>query len=69
MPLTAELLAETRRFALRSACRDCAHVVVATGDCGHGWPNQEQRRHPVDAPDPDGRPPVTRGFCKEFELR
>jgi hypothetical protein len=66
-PLTDELLAQVDRFQLRSACPHCRHQL-GDGSCGLGWPNEEQRRWPLDAPDPDGRRPTEVHFCKEFEL-
>jgi hypothetical protein len=66
--LTDEVLEEARRFRLRSACCHCA-FERGDGRCSLGWPNQEQRRWPLDAPDEEGRPPVEVAFCKEFELR
>jgi hypothetical protein len=66
-PLTQQLLDEAERFQLRSACRDCFYFVDER--CVHEWPNEEQRRWPLDAPGPDGERPTTVGFCKEFELR
>jgi len=68
-PLTEELLAEARRFELRSACRDCFFWSEPRGECWHGWPDEGQRRWPLDAPGPDGERPATVAFCKEFELR
>lgn len=67
-PLTAQLLDEARRFELRSACRDCFFWNAAAGACWHGWPDEGQRRWPLDAPTPDGTPPTEVAFCKEFEL-
>ena len=67
-PLTDELLADAARYALRSACQDCAHVQREGGGCGLGWPNHDQRRWPLDAPDADGARPTEVHFCKEFEL-
>ena len=67
--LTEQLLDEARRFALRSACRDCFFFRAASGTCAHDWPDEGQRRWPLDAPDPDGTPPAEAAFCKEFELR
>jgi hypothetical protein len=66
-PLTDGLLEEVARFQLRSACGDCAHVR-RSGACGLGWPNDEQRRWPLDAPDDRGARPDEVHFCKEFEL-
>jgi hypothetical protein len=69
-PLTAQLVEEARQFALRSACRDCAFWCERLGDCWHGWPDEGQRRWPLDAPDPaTGEVPAEVAFCKEFELR
>jgi hypothetical protein len=71
-PLTAQLVDEARRFELRSACRDCFFwrpSSIAEGACAHGWPDEGQRRWPIDAPDPDGNVPAFAAFCKEFELR
>ncbi len=68
--LTDQLVAEARRFELRSACRDCAQWSARRGECRHGWPDEGQRRWPIDAPDPDtGQRPAEVAFCKEFELR
>jgi hypothetical protein len=65
--LTDQLLDEARRFALRSACRDCFYW--RRGACAHDWPDEGQRRWPLDAPGPDGARPADVAFCKEFELR
>ena len=67
-PLTRQLLDEAERFQLRSACRHCRFQVSANGSCALGWPNEVQRRWPLDAPDADGLPPAEVQFCKEFEL-
>ena len=67
-PLTDRFLAEAARYQLRSACCHCLHQRRATGECQLGWPNEEQRRWPLDAPEPDGSRPRDVGFCKEFEL-
>lgn len=66
-PLTQELIEEARRFALRSACRDCFYWRAT--QCAHDWPDVGQRRFPIDAPNPDGSLPTEAAFCKEFELR
>ena len=68
-PLTDQLLDEARRFSLRSACRDCFFWRPALDACAHDWPDEGQRRWPLDAPNPDGRRPTEVAFCKEFELR
>ena len=68
-PLTAQLVDEARRFALRSACRDCLFWRARAGECLHGWPDEGQRRWPLDAANEDGKPPTEAAFCKEFELR
>src|SRR5690606_6487569 len=67
-PLTRQLLEESRRYQLRSACGDCRYQVSSDGSCALGWPNEEQRRWPLEAPDPAGRRPAEVQFCKEFEL-
>jgi hypothetical protein len=80
--LTEQLLDEARRFELRSACRDCffwrgdpdgsaGGAGVLPGGihrCAHDWPDEGQRRWPLDAPNPDGTRPTEVAFCKEFEL-
>jgi hypothetical protein len=69
-PLTDRLIDEARRFGLRSACRDCLFWRAARGECLHGWPDEGQRRWPLDAADPHtGARPAHVAFCKEFELR
>lgn len=68
-PLTPRLVEEARAFELRSACRDCAFWLVRRQACLHGWPDDGQRRWPLDAPDADGAAPAEAIFCKEFELR
>jgi hypothetical protein len=68
-PLTEQLLEEARRFELRSACRDCFFWSERRGECWHGWPDEGQRRWPLDAPEPGGERPTTAAFCKEFERR
>ena len=68
-PLTATLIEEARRFELRSACQDCLFWLERRGACLHGWPDEGQRRWPIDAPDAAGNPPTDVAFCKEFELR
>jgi hypothetical protein len=65
IPLTEQLLREAAQFQLRTACVHCFHYLPATGGrCAHEWPNQEQRRWPID---PSRETEM--GFCKEFELR
>lgn len=68
-PLTEQLLDEARRFELRSACRDCAFWSDVRATCLHGWPDEGQRRWPLDAPDEHGARPTEVAFCREFELR
>jgi hypothetical protein len=68
-PLTPQLIDEARRFELRSACRDCLFWIERKQECLHGWPDEGQRRWPLDAPAADGSPPTEVAFCKEFELR
>lgn len=81
--LTEQLIEEARRFELRSACRDCFfwrprvtdptrpdQGPVGEAKCAHDWPDEGQRRWPLDAPDPvTGERPTEAAFCKEFELR
>lgn len=71
-PLTALLVDEARRFELRSACCDCFFWREHAGErgaCAHDWPDEGQRRWPLDAPNADGTLPTEVAFCKEFELR
>jgi len=71
-PLTEQLLEEARRFNLKSACCDCFYWRGPRegGECAHGWPDEGQRRWPLDAVDPvTGAKPTEVAFCKEFELR
>ena len=68
-PLTLQLIEEARRFQLRSACRDCFYWSERRNECWHGWPDEGQRRWPLDARDADGNLPTEAAFCKEFELR
>lgn len=67
-PLTQQLVDEARRFELRSSCQHCFYWLAARGACLHGWPDEGQRRWPLDAAGPDGAAPTTAAFCKEFEL-
>lgn len=73
-PLTQQLIDEAKKFELRSACRDCffwreSIVAGRPAACAHDWPDEGQRRWPLDAPDADGNVPTEAAFCKEFELR
>ncbi len=69
-PLTAQLIEEARRFNLRSACGDCFYWNEAASHCKHDWPDEGQRRWPLDAKDPEtGETPSEVAFCKEFELK
>jgi hypothetical protein len=67
-PLTRELIDESERFNLRSACRDCFFYVPSERRCAHEWPDRGQSRFPLDAPEADGSRPTEVEFCKEFEL-
>ncbi|HVK88999.1 MAG TPA: hypothetical protein VM513_32990 [Kofleriaceae bacterium] len=68
-PLTEQLIEEARRFELRSACRHCFFWSERRGACWHEWPDEGQRRWPLDAQDPvTGERPTEVAFCKEFEL-
>lgn len=64
IPLSEQLLREAAQFELRSACVHCFHYIVAEERCAHEWPNELQRRWPLD-PERD----TEMGICKEFELR
>lgn len=69
-PLTEQLIREAAAFGLRAACRDCLFWRAARGECLHGWPDEGQRRWPIDRPDPEtGEVPAEAAFCKEFELK
>ena len=48
-PLTEQLLDEARRFELRSACRDCFFWSAKRSACWHDWPDEGQRRWPLEA--------------------
>jgi hypothetical protein len=66
-PLTLQLIEEAKQYELRSAC---CHCFFWRGDkCAHDWPDEGQRRWPLDTPDADGKTPAYAAFCKEFELR
>jgi hypothetical protein len=67
--LTDKVANEARRFALRSACGDCRYHSAARDRCANEWPNEMQKRWPIDAPDASGNRPETVDFCREFELR
>ena len=69
-PLTQQLIDEARQFELRSACCHCFLWDARRQQCWHDWPDEGQRRWPLDAPDPaTGERPTEAAFCKEFELR
>jgi hypothetical protein len=69
-PLTQQLIDEARQFQLRSACGDCFYWDPRRQACKHDWPDEGQRRWPLDAPDPvTGEAATHAAFCKEFELR
>ena len=67
--LTEQLLAEANRFQLRSACVHCFHWDAREERCRHDWPDEGQRRWPLDAVGANGERPREVAFCKEFELR
>lgn len=69
VPLTDLLLEEAERYALRSSCEHCVFYLRQSKGCLHEWPNEEQRRWPLDASDASGSRPSEVSFCKEFELR
>ncbi len=66
--LTAQLIAETEEFALRSACVHCYFFVASDNRCGLDWPMGDQARWPLDRTNSDGSTPTDVEFCKEFEL-
>lgn len=69
-PLTQQLIDEANRFSLRSACGDCFYWDARGEKCKHDWPDEGQRRWPIDARDPEtGETPSEVAFCKEFELK
>ena len=65
-PVTLRLLDEARRFALRYACDDCVHFVVASASsaaderCAQGYPLGERSARALVVGD-------ELAFCKEFE--
>lgn len=67
--LTEQLIEEARRYELRSACCDCFFWREKVSACAHDWPDEGQRRSPIDALNEDGTRPTEAAFCKEFELR
>lgn len=68
-PLTSQLIEEAKRFELRSSCGHCFYWDAAREACKHDWPDEGQRRWPLDAKDSNGETPTEVAFCKEFELR
>ena len=68
-PLTTQLIEEARRYNLRSACVHCFFWDAKRETCKHDWPDDGQRRFPIDAKDSNGETPKDVAFCKEFELR
>jgi hypothetical protein len=69
VPLTDTLLEEAERFALRSSCRHCLYFLEDGERCLHEWPNDDQKRWPLDAADGSGQRPTFMSLCKEFELK
>jgi hypothetical protein len=68
-PLTLQLIEEAKRFELRSSCGHCFFWDAKREACKHDWPDEGQRRWPLDAKDSNGETPTHVAFCKEFELR
>ena len=69
-PLTQQLIEEARKYELRSACCHCFFWNEKDQKCWHDWPDEGQRRWPLDAKDPEtGVIPHEVAFCKEFELK
>ena len=67
--LTQQLIDEARRYELRSACCHCFYWDARKEACKHDWPDEGQRRWPLDAKDSAGASPTEVAFCKEFELK
>lgn len=67
--LTQQLIDEARRYNLRSACCHCFYWDAKKDACKHDWPDEGQRRWPLDAKDSGGASPTEVAFCKEFELK
>jgi hypothetical protein len=67
--LTQQLIDEARRYELRSACCHCFYWDARKEACKHDWPDEGQRRWPLDAKDSAGEAPREVAFCKEFELK
>lgn len=63
--LNERLIAEAKRYRLRSACPDCLFFVAEGAHCLHGWPNRNQR---WDVSEAAAENSETVSFCKEFEL-
>ena len=67
--LPVSLLTLAAMIRTRSSCRHCFLWIERLGKCAHDWPDEGQRRWPIDAPDPvTGERPTEAAFCKEFEL-
>lgn len=60
-PVTAELVRQARRYALRYGCESCAHYEPESQVCTGGYPNAAHRERDLD----EGG---TLLFCKLFEL-
>ena len=63
IPLSERLLQEAREHVLRTACVHCFHYLAREERCAHEWPNELQRRWPLDL-----QRDQEMGICKEFEL-
>ncbi len=57
--VTLQLLDEAARFSLRYACDDCAHFLVSTARCAHGYPTGERTGELREGREIE--------FCKEWE--
>jgi hypothetical protein len=57
----AHLREQARSFALKFACRDCAHFDAKRDLCVHGY-TERPSSSDMEKPDAD------LAFCKEFEL-
>ncbi len=58
-------LAERREFRLRHTCEFCQFFDAVTGNCVHGWPNEQHREKYYRSEEHRDDPVV---FCKEFDL-
>ena len=55
---------QRERYGFLHTCEHCAHFDEVTGECLHGFPNEEHRMAFYDPADP----PSYILFCKDFDL-